>query len=312
MKPTFEDAANDALGPGRLAADVPLAPFTTFRVGGAADWLAEVRSVNELLSLLAIARTSGVPVTVLGGGSNVIVSDDGVRGLVVRLLLTGIGQPDAGTVRAEAGVTINGLVRWTIGRGLAALESWAGTPGTVGGAVYGNAHWQRRNIGDLVSRVLLATRTGELNVIAGSDMEFAYDTSRLQRSGEILVSAEWRVSPGEPPALRAEARRSLAYRKRTQPLASPSAGCIFQNPNPGRDTIPAGVPASAGALVDRAGLKGRVVGGARISETHGNFIVNEGTATAQDLRTLVDMARDAVRDRFGVVLRDEVVWLGAF
>jgi hypothetical protein len=102
MKPTFEDAANDALGPGRLAADVPLAPFTTFRVGGAADWLAEVRSVNELLSLLAIARTSGVPVTVLGGGSNVIVSDDGVRGLVVRLLLTGIGQPDAGTVRAEA------------------------------------------------------------------------------------------------------------------------------------------------------------------------------------------------------------------
>ena len=308
----FENAANDVLGPGRLAADVPLAPLTTFRVGGAADWLADVRSVDELRSLLAVARASSVPVTVLGGGSNVIVSDHGVRGLVVRLLLTGISQPDAGTVRAEAGVTINGLVRWTIGRGLAALEAWAGTPGTVGGAFYGNAHWQGRNMGDLVSQVLLSTRTGELSAIPGSQMEFAYDTSRLQRSGEILVWAECRVSPGEATALRAEARRSLAYRKRTQPLASPSAGCIFQNPVPGRDTIPAGVPASAGALVDRAGLKGRVVGGARISETHGNFIVNEGTATAGDIRTLVDMARDAVRDRFGVVLRDEVVWLGAF
>ena len=309
---SFENAANDLLGPGRLAVDVPLAPFTTFRVGGAADWLAELRSVDELRSLLGMARASNVPVTVLGGGSNVIVSDDGVRGLVVRLLLTGISQPDETTVRAEAGVTINGLVRWTIGRGLAALEAWAGTPGTVGGAIFGNAHWQGRNMGDLVTQVLLATPAGDLSVIPGSQMAFAYDTSRLQKSGEILVWADCRVSPGEPTALRAEARRSLAYRKRTQPLASPSAGCIFQNPEPGRDTIPAGIPASAGALVDRAGLKGRAVGGARISETHGNFIVNEGTATAEDIRTLVETARAAVRDRFGVVLRDEVVWLGAF
>jgi UDP-N-acetylmuramate dehydrogenase len=309
---SFEDAACDALGPGRLAADVALAPFTTFRVGGDADWLAEVRSVVELRSLLAIAQASSVPVTVLGGGSNVIVSDRGIRGLVVRLALSGISQPDPRTVRAEAGVTINGLVRWTIGRGLGALEAWAGTPGTVGGAIYGNAHWQGRNMGELVSDVFLASRTGELSVVPGSQMEFGYDRSRLQRTGEILVWAEYRVIAGEPTALRAEARRSLAYRKQTQPLASPSAGCIFQNPVPGRDAVPDGIPPSAGALVDRAGLKGRGVGGARISETHGNFIVNDGTATADDIRTLVEMAREAVRDRFGVVLRDEVVWLGAF
>ena len=308
----FVDALNDALGPGRLVVDAPLAPLTTFRVGGAADWLTEVRSVEELQTLLAIARDGGVPVTVLGGGSNVVVSDRGIRGLVVRVLLTGISQPDTVTVRAEAGVTINGLVRWTIGRGLAALEAWAGTPGTVGGAVYGNAHWQGRNMGDVVSKVLLAARTGVVTVVPAAEMAFGYDASRLQRSGEILLWADLRVSPGDPATLRAEARRSLAYRKRTQPLASPSAGCIFQNPDPARDPIPAGVPASAGALVDRAGLKGRSVGGARISDTHGNFVVNEGTATAEDIRTLVEMAREAVRDRFGVVLRDEVVWLGAF
>jgi UDP-N-acetylmuramate dehydrogenase len=309
---SFEDTLNAALGPGRLAAGAPLAPLTTFRVGGPADWLADVRSVGELQSVLTIARAADVPVTVLGGGSNVVVSDHGIRGLVVRLLLTAISQPDAVTVRAEAGVTINGLVRWTIGRGLSALEAWAGTPGTVGGAVYGNAHWQGRNMSDVVAEVLLSVRSGELMTVPASEMGFGYDTSRLQRSGEVLVWAAFRVSPGEPAALRAEARRSLAYRKRTQPLASPSAGCIFQNPDPGRDRVPAGIPASAGALVDRAGLKGRSVGGARISDTHGNFIVNEGTATAEDIRTLVEMARVTVRDRFGVELRDEVVWLGAF
>jgi UDP-N-acetylmuramate dehydrogenase len=310
--PSFENALNDALGPGRLAVGAPLAPLTTFRVGGAADWLADVRSVAELRLLLAIAHRANVAVTVLGGGSNVIVSDHGIRGLVVRPLLTAISQPDAVTVRAEAGVTINGLVRWTIGRGLSALEAWAGTPGTVGGALYGNAHWQGRNMSDVVTEVLLSTRSGELTTVPASAMAFGYDTSRLQRSGELLVSADFRVSPGDSAVLRAEARRSLAYRKRTQPLASPSAGCIFQNPDPARDRIPAGLPPSAGALVDRAGLKGRSVGGARISDTHGNFIVNEGTATANDIRTLVEIARRAVRDRFGVELRDEVVWLGAF
>jgi UDP-N-acetylmuramate dehydrogenase len=309
---SFVDALNDTLGPGRLAAGAPLASLTTFRVGGAADWLADVRSVEELHALLAIAHEADVPVTILGGGSNVVVSDRGIRGLVVRLLLMNISQPRPDTVRAEAGVTINGLVRWTIGRGLSALEAWAGTPGTVGGAVYGNAHWQGRNVSDTVTDVGLSTREGVLARVPAAQMEFGYDTSRLQRTAEILVWADFRVSPGDPSALRAEARRSLAYRKRTQPLASPSAGCIFQNPDPSRDPLPPGIPASAGALVDRAGLKGRAVGGARISEAHGNFIINDGLATAEDIRALVEMAREAVRDRFGVVLRDEVVWLGAF
>jgi UDP-N-acetylmuramate dehydrogenase len=132
----------------------------------------------------------------------------------------------------------------------------------------------------------------------------------LQTTGEILLSAVFRVTAGEPAALRAIARQSLAYRKRTQPLETPSAGCIFQNPEPGRDAVPEGIPYSAGALVDRAGLKGAAVGGARISPTHGNFIVNEGSATAGDIRQLIETCRTAVRERFGVELRDEIVYLG--
>jgi UDP-N-acetylmuramate dehydrogenase len=209
-------------------------------------------------------------------------------------------------------LTINGLVRWTVGRGLAGLEEWAGTPGTVGGAIHGNAHCGGRNVGDLVTRVRLISRAGVMSEASAADMAFGYDTSRIQQTEEVVVWAEFRVQLGEPEALRARARTSLAYRKRTQPLAQPSAGCMFQNPDPARDPVPPGVPASAGALIDRAGLKGQRAGGARISETHANFVVNTGEATARDIRALVDAARAAVRDQFGVILRDEVVYLGTF
>jgi UDP-N-acetylmuramate dehydrogenase len=143
-------------------------------------------------------------------------------------------------------------------------------------------------------------------------MEFGYDRSRLQRTGEILLWAVFRVSPGDPAALRATARQSLAYRKRTQPLESPSAGCIFQNPDPARDAIPEGIPASAGALIDRAGLKGVGAGGARVSTTHANFIVNDGNATAADIRELIERCRAGVRTAFGVELKEEIVRLGDF
>jgi UDP-N-acetylmuramate dehydrogenase len=141
-------------------------------------------------------------------------------------------------------------------------------------------------------------------------MEFGYDFSRLHRTHEAVASAEFHVSSGDPAALRATARESLAFRKRTQPLESASAGCIFQNPDPARDRVPEGMPASAGALVDRAGLKGVREGAARVSTTHANFIVNEGGATARDIRALVDRCNSEVHARFGVVLREEIVYLG--
>ncbi len=150
-------------------------------------------------------------------------------------------------------------MRWTVARGLGGVEAWAGTPGTVGGAIYGNAHWQKANIGDVVESVRVAGRDGNLRQVDQDRMDFGYDTSRLQRSGETAIWVAFRVTPGQDPdALRTVARASLAFRKRTQPLASPSAGCIFQNPQSGRDRVPEGIPPSAGALVDRAGLKDHV------------------------------------------------------
>jgi UDP-N-acetylmuramate dehydrogenase len=311
MVSRFFETLQEAFG-DRARANAPLAPLTTFRVGGSADWLVEPRNSDEIVAALRLAHGAEVPVTMLGGGSNVLVSDAGIRGLVIRPRGGEIHSVDDSHVRADAAITINGLVRWTIHHGCAGLEMWAGTPGTVGGGIYGNAHFAGRLIGDLVAEVRLAAADGATTARSQAEMAFGYDRSRLQQSGEVLLSAVFRVSRGEPTTLRTIARESLAYRKRTQPLDTPSAGCIFQNPQPGRDTIPDGIPWSAGALVDRAGLKGSAIGGARVSPTHGNFIVNEGTATARDIRQLVHNCRLAVRDRFGVELREEIVYLGTF
>ena len=309
-EPSFEQAMQARFGREHFRAAAPLAPFTTFRVGGPADWLVEAKSSDEILDALRLAHAGGVPVTLLGGGSNVLVGDRGVRGLVIWARGGHIEQLDPRHVRADAAITINGLVRWTIHRGIAGLEAWAGTPGTVGGAIYGNAHFGGRLIGELVESVRLADRTGTARELSREQMEFGYDRSRLQTSGEVLLSAVFRVSLGDPTALREVARQSLAYRKRTQPLETPSAGCIFQNPD--KAAVPPGMPASAGALVDRAGLKGAARGGARVSTAHANFIVNEGRATAADIRGLIDTCRARVRERFGVDLQEEIVYLGEF
>jgi UDP-N-acetylmuramate dehydrogenase len=305
-------ALGAALGTDRVRRNAPLALFTTFRIGGPADLLAEVRTAEEALIALRLAHEAGVPLTWLGGGSNVLVGDGGVRGLVVRWHGGLVETLPEGRVRAEAGVTVNALVRYTIAHGLAGLAEWAGTPGTVGGAVHGNAHFRGRPISDHVLSVEVADTGGTPRELGAAEMDFGYDRSRLQRTGEVALRASFGVSHGDPDALRAVARASLAFRKRTQPLALPSAGCIFQNPDTATASLPEGVPFSAGALVDLAGLKGASCGAARVSTAHANFVVNEGGATARDVATLAGRMRDAVHARFGVVLEEEIVRLGEF
>jgi UDP-N-acetylmuramate dehydrogenase len=306
----FDAQLRSAVAADRVHRHAPLAPLTTFKVGGHADWLIDVRNADEARAILTLARSAGVPVCPLGGGSNVLISDKGIRGIVLRFRGGEVTRVDDRRIRADSGVTINGLVRWTITHGASGLEAWAGTPGTVGGAIYGNAHFKGYLISEFVMTVMLASTAGDLLTVDGADMEFGYDYSRLHRTREVVVSADFRVGGGDPAALRAVARESLAFRKRTQPLESASAGCIFQNPNPSTDKVPDGIPRSAGALVDRAGLKGAREGRAAVSTTHGNFIVNEGGATAAEIRRLIERCKAEVHDRFGVDLREEIVYLG--
>jgi UDP-N-acetylmuramate dehydrogenase len=308
---SFVTELTDAFGRERVLANAPLAPLTTFKVGGNADWLITIRSADEIARAIRIARDHRVAVTVLGGGSNVLVADEGVAGLVIRIHGGEVRQIDDATVRADAGVTINGLVRWTIAHGLAGVEAWAGTPGTVGGAVYGNAHFRGRLVSELVKSVTLLSPMGQWTTVPSAHMEFGYDYSRLHRTREIVVAADFNVTHGDPDRLRDTARESLAFRKRTQPLEKSSAGCIFQNPDPQRDRVPEGIPLSAGALVDRAGMKGAALGAAHVSTRHANFIVSDGGASASEIARLIERCRAEVRRQFGVELRDEIVRLGA-
>ena len=308
----FADQLLARFGSERVRTATPLAPYTTFKVGGPADYFLATRSAEELVDALRIAHGAGVPVTLLGGGSNVLIGDLGIRGLVIRPQGGSIDLRDQTRVRADAAVTINRLVRWTINRGLAGLEAWAGTPGSVGGGIVGNAHFGGRLMGELVESVRIAALDGVVRDIPQAEMDFGYDRNRLQRTRDVLVSAIFRVAAGDPSRLREVAGQSLARRKDTQPLAAASAGCIFRNPDPSRDRVPQDLAASAGALIDRAGLKGAAVGRARVSAIHANFIVNEGGATAQQIRGLIGVCRTRVRERFGIELREEIVYLGEF
>ena len=308
----IDEAFSAALGAERVRRGVGLDTRTTFRTGGAADWFLETRSAAEVVRAIEVCRQVGLPVTLLGGGSNVLVGERGVRGLVLRIWRGAISMPRPGVVRADGGVTLNGLIRWMVSRGLAGLERWAGTPGTVGGGLHGNAHFRGELLGAHLVRACLADPHGRVQEADAAALELGYDTSRLQSSGEAVLWAEFAVTEDAPAALRKAAGASLAYRKRTQPLAAPSAGCIFQNPDGARDAVPDGIPPSAGALIDRAGLKGVSVGGAQVSPLHGNFIVSEGRATASDVRRLMEACRETVYRRLGVMLRDEIVCLGEF
>lgn len=306
----FVDALRDAAPAATIERGAPLARLTTMRVGGPADVLVSLGSPRDVAAVVGVARAHGVPVTLLGGGSNVLVADEGIRGLTLRIHGGDVAQEDPLGVRADAGVTINGLARWLAGRGLAGLEAWAGTPGTVGGAICGNAHFQGRLISEHVRSVRVLSPSGEVVDVPADAMGFGYDRSRIQASGEVVLSVLFAVTPGAAPeVLRAEARTSLAFRKRTQPLQQSSAGCIFQNPGPDAP-VPTGVPRSAGALIDRAGLKGAHAGGAAVSTLHANFIVVAPGSRAADVRALVERCRAAVADASGVRLDEEIVYLG--
>ena len=292
--------------------NVPLAPLTTLGVGGVADRFVEAANEEALVAALAAADRAGLPVTLLGGGSNVLVSDAGIRGLVIRVRGGSVRRIGARTIRADAGMTVNGLVRWTVQRGLAGLETWAGTPGTVGGAIHGNAHFGGRHISELVAGLRIVSPAGTVDSRARETLTLGPGGPMFGEGRGFVVSADFTVGSDTPSVLRGRARAALAFRKRTQPLGLPSAGCAFRNPDRGRVALPPDVPCAAGALLDRAGLKGASVGAARVSEVHANFLTAGPGATARDVYRLLRACRDEVAAVFGVELVPELIFLGDF
>ncbi|MCZ7620212.1 MAG: UDP-N-acetylmuramate dehydrogenase [Myxococcota bacterium] len=301
IAPAARAAIATLLGP-RIAFDAPLARHTSLGVGGPADALALPQDLEELAALVALAAEHGVPLHVLGGGFNTLVLDGGVDGIVVRTqrLRALTLEADAVTLRAEAGVSHSQVVRLCAEQGLSGLEFGAGVPGTVGGWITMNAGVPDAETGAVVREVEIAGPGAERCVRSRAEMDFGYRTARGLAAGAVVLAARFTLRSGDRARVRAEIDRHLAHRRTTQPVDQPSFGSVFKNP-PG---------AHAGALIERAGLKGLQVGGAQISPRHANFIVNRGGATAADVLALIARAQAVVSAATGIVLEPEVRIVG--
>jgi len=301
-----------ALGTGRLRLGEPLAPYTTFRIGGPADVLYDATTDEELASAVLAARHAGIPVFVLGLGANILVGDLGVRGLVVRNVARGIRDLGAGRIRAESGVVVADLIHHAVDAGWTGLEHYVGIPSTVGGAVWQNLHFlapapareRTMFIEEVVESVELLTPDDVRITVGRDEMAFGYDTSRLHTSGEVALAVTFALAKGDPVDMHRVMQENLAWRGSRHPWLEhhPSAGSIFKKIE--------GV--GAGRLIDQCGLKGHRIGGAQISHIHANIIVNLGEASAADVRALIAHAQGAVAERFDQFLQPEIGFIGEF
>lgn len=287
--------------PGQVRPHEPMKLHTTWRIGGPADIFVEPDGVASLARALTFARNKNLPVTIIGNGSNLLVKDGGIRGLVIK-----IGNAfswlriQENRLIAGAGTRLASFTGAAKEAGIGGFEFLAGIPGTVGGAVVMNAGAFGRAIGDFCETVRLMEETGRLTEQPGAALGFGYRKSNLQGKRLIVLEATFKGTPREPGAIQAESEELFNRRKKTQPFGYPSAGSVFQNP-PGT---------SAGYLIEQAGAKGMRSGDAIVSPAHANFIVNLGNATARDVLTLIEQVKIHVWRKYAIELQPEVQILG--
>ena len=284
-------------GEGRVLRDEPMAPHTTFRIGGPADLFVTPSSAEEVAAALSAVRAAGAPAYVVGNGSNLLVDDAGLRGVVVCTAEALRGTAvDGRVMTCDAGVSLREASEAACERGLSGLEFACGIPGTVGGAVFMNAGAYDGQVSDVLVSALVLDAEGRVSELAASELALGYRTSRVRTDGLVCLRATFELAEGDRAAIRARMDELTARREDKQPLDMPSAGSTFKRPE----------GHFAGKLITDAGLKGCRVGGAQVSEKHAGFVVNAGGATAADVRALIAHVQDEVERRFGVRLEPEV------
>ncbi len=287
---------------------VPLSRHTSFRVGGPADYLAAPDSIKELTGLLKAAKKAGIPATFLGGGTNVLVSDDGVRGLVIRLTaLKGavateklVENPGIIRLQASAGQHLSSVCRTAVEKGLTGLEWAAGIPGTLGGAVMMNAGSFGSDMATVIHSIeVLDLATLKVKTIAKAELAFSYRSMKI--GDAVILGAELNLAAADPETIQKVHDNNLKTKKSSQPVSQASAGCFFKNPSPEKPT---------GWLIEQAGLKGLVHKGAMVSDIHANFIVNQDHATCRDILDLAEIITARVAEKFNITLEKEVKLIG--
>lgn len=305
MSANVEAAAGlleDGVG-SRLRRGFPLAPLTTFRIGGPAALYLEPESLADLAAVARTVAATKIEVLVLGKGSNVLISDQGVAGLVLRL---GRGFRYAGrdgdALTAGAAMPVPALAGVAAQHGLTGLEFGAAIPASLGGAIKMNAGAHSHEMAEVILAVdVFSLAQGKLRRVTASEAGFTYRRSSLLRD-DVVVSAAVQLTPGEPEQIRAHMDEAREWRRATQPLAEPNCGSVFKNPEDG----------AAAALIEAAGLKGAQAGGATVSTKHANFIIAHPGATAADVVALIRLVQDRVEEQAGILLEPEVHLIGAF
>lgn len=287
----------------QLMINEPMKKHTTFKIGGDADMYVSVESVEELSALIRLAKEKGVCYTVIGNGSNLLVSDDGISGLVIE-----IGQGLAGyevkgnVIYAEAGILLKKLASVAASESLSGLEEVSGVPGTLGGGVFMNAGAYGGELKDTVKKVTYVDCDGEIHTIDASECGFGYRKSIFSDGGKFIVSAQLELKKGDKDEILSKMADYTKRRREKQPISYPSAGSTFKRPE----------GYFAGTLIEQAGLKGYRCGDAMVSELHAGFVINCGNATANDIISVIEHTKKTVLDKFGVELEPEVRFIGNF
>jgi UDP-N-acetylmuramate dehydrogenase len=306
----------------RLSENELMSKHTNFRIGGPAKWFVEVRTIEELVHVLKIAEDEKLKTFVFGGGSNLLVNDEGFDGIVIKMAMRSYSM-DGNRVRAEAGVLSAALARATANNGRKGLTWAISLPGTIGGGVRGNAGCFGGEMRDHLVMVEVL-RDGKIVELSKDELEFGYRESVIKHSDDIVLAATFELEDGDTDELKMELADKLMKRKESQPQDAGSAGCLFKNYDVADDgemqrlseklDIPAEMHAgrrlSAGWLIDNLDLKGMKIGGAQISSVHGNFLVNTGEAKADEVAQLIALIKTKARDQYGILLMEEVQYVG--
>ena len=303
IDPTIIEEIKSIVTRQNVLTDEPMCNHTTFKIGGKADVFVSIINEHEILRLLELLRSRQIPFFILGNGSNILVSDEGYRGVIIEIgsAYSGVRMLDD-IVIAKAGTTMAKLSHFAMENDLTGLEFASGIPGTVGGGIIMNAGAYGGEMRQITYRVKAVTPSGEVIYLSNADMEFEYRNSKAKREGYIILQAEFRLHRGEKSVIEGIMRDLAKKRRDKQPLEYPSAGSTFKRPQ----------GYYAGKLIADAGLKGLSVGGAQVSEKHAGFLINTGSATAADMYELINQVRTKVKEAYSVVLEPEVIFLGEF
>ncbi|OIP75145.1 MAG: UDP-N-acetylenolpyruvoylglucosamine reductase [Parcubacteria group bacterium CG2_30_36_18] len=324
-----------------LKKNVSLKNYTTFKIGGPAKYFFEAKKKEDLIGAVITAKKFKLPFFILGGGSNILVSDEGYNGLVIKCQMSNVKCQNQNsklkTIYAESGVRLSNLVQFSLEKSLAGLEWAVGIPGMVGGAILGNAGAFGRSMKDVIQKVeVFDTKTGKVKIFKKKDCQFDYRNSIFKHANSatlglrprgmrmrpceypnlIILSATLQLKKGNKLKIEKRIKEYLNYRKETQPLNFPSAGSVFKNPKNfsagelGEEDKSSSLSFAAARLIEECGLKGKRIGNVKISEKHANFIVNLGGGKAKDVKKLINLAKKKVKEKFGITLEEEICYLG--